>query len=227
MSGDSEIRQEWWSEPLGHLVWLLVTAVCFTLRKRVVGHVEKLFEGQCIVAIWHNRIFTPCFFYRYVIKGRVTMSMLTSASKDGAMLATVAHDYGMRTVRGSSRRRGTEGFIDMIRELEAGVNMCITPDGPKGPIYRCHPGVIKLSSMSGIPVLPVRIHYTSCFRVRSWDRFIIPLPFSRVTLEICEPMSVPPNLTGDDLALYCRRLEDALREDDTVLPLQEKQPDNH
>lgn len=210
----SDIRQKWWSRPLGHIVWFLITLVCVTLRKRVSGDVRMVRENQAIVAIWHNRIFTPCYFYRYIIRGKAKMSMLTSASKDGAMLATVAEDYGMSAVRGSSARRGAEGFMDMVRELRSGKSMCITPDGPKGPIYTCRPGAIKLASLSGIPIVPIRIRYSRCVRVRSWDRFYVPLPFSKVTLEFGDPFSVPAELSSDELAAQCRRLENALRDED-------------
>lgn len=104
--------------------------------------------------------------------------------------------------------------MDMVHELQAGKSMCITPDGPKGPVYCCRPGIVKLASMSGVPIIPIRIHYTACLRVRSWDRFFIPLPFSVVTMELCEPLTVPSELTGDELAAECRRLEAALRDDD-------------
>ncbi len=206
----SEVRQVWWSRPLGNVLWLFITFVCFTLRKRVRGNVERLRETQSIVALWHNNIFVPCYFYRYVIRGKVGMSMLTSASKDGTMLSTVANNYGMRTVRGSGHRRGVVGFIDMLRELKGGMSMCITPDGPKGPRYHCHPGVIKLASMSGLPITPLRFHYGACLRMRTWDRFHVPLPFSRVELEICEQISVPKGLTDEELDSYCAELEKSL-----------------
>lgn len=207
----SETRQKWWTRPLGHIVWLLMTLVCATLRRRVDEKSVFLKKNQAIVALWHNRIFVPCFVYRYVLRGEVPMSMLTSASKDGTMLTTVARDYGMRTVRGSSRRRGAAGFLDMMRELREGCSMCITPDGPKGPRYRCHPGVIKLASMSGVPIVPLRIKYSCAYRVRSWDRFFIPMPFSRVELSTtAEPLCVPPDLSEEELAAWCARLEEAL-----------------
>ncbi|MCH5284267.1 MAG: lysophospholipid acyltransferase family protein [Akkermansiaceae bacterium] len=207
----SETRQKWWTRPLGHIVWLLMTLVCATLRRRVDEKSAFLKKNQAIVALWHNRIFVPCFVYRYVLRGEVPMSMLTSASKDGTMLTTVARDYGMRTVRGSSRRRGAAGFLDMMRELREGCSMCITPDGPKGPRYRCHPGVIKLASMSGVPIVPLRIKYSCAYRVRSWDRFFIPMPFSRVELSTtAEPLCVPPDLSEEELAAWCARLEEAL-----------------
>lgn len=210
----SELRQKWWSRPLGHVAWFCITLVCATLRKRVNAEAKERLSRQSVVALWHNRIFTPCYMYRYVIRGEIPMSMLTSASKDGAMLATVAQNYGMRAVRGSSQRRGAAGFMDMVRELEAGCHMCITPDGPKGPIYKCHPGVIKLASMSGAPILPLRIRFSRCWRAKSWDRFVVPLPFSRVELEVGEPIHVPRELSAEDMADWCARLEKALGNND-------------
>lgn len=211
-----EKRKKWWTAPLGHLVWALITLTCFTLRKRLVIHTPADFPApgsfQCIVSLWHNRVFVPCYFYRYVLQGKkVVMSMLTSASKDGAMLATVAQDYGMRAVRGSSHRRGVAGFMDMIAELKDGCSMCITPDGPKGPLYKCHPGVIKLASKSGLPIIPLRIQYHSFWRInKAWDGFVIPKPFSRVDMHWCKPITVPADLTDEQMQEYCQLLEKAM-----------------
>ncbi len=211
---DTELRKKWWTRPLGHLLWLLITLVCATLRKRVVNTKpgdDSFGKQQFIIALWHNRTFVPCYFYKYVIRGKVPMSMLTSASKDGAMLATVAEDYGMRAVRGSSSRRGVAGFLDMMREVQAGYCMCITPDGPRGPIYRCHPGVIKLASLSGVPIRPINISFSSCWRIgKAWDGFIIPKPFSRVTLQYGEVIRVPRELDDAGRRAYCEKLEQAL-----------------
>ena len=209
-----EKRSKWWTRPLGHLVWMLISSVCLTLRKRVItqGKAEELLgRQQCIIALWHNRTFTPCYVYRYVIKGKVPMSMLTSASKDGALLATVAEDYGMRAVRGSSHRRGVAGFRDMLRELEEGCCMCITPDGPKGPIYKCHPGVIRLASVSGLPILPLCIDIPGCWRIKkAWDGFVIPKPFSRITVTAREPLYVPAELDDETQKEYMARLDGLL-----------------
>ncbi len=200
---------------MGHLVWFFITLICFTLRKKVVledADGKPMGSFQCIIALWHNRVFVPCYVYRYVIKGKkVQMSMLTSASKDGALLATVAKDYGMRAVRGSSRRRGVAGFMDMLRELKDGCSMCITPDGPKGPIYKCHPGVIKLASVSGLPIVPARISYSSYWRIKkAWDGFIIPKPFSRVVVHLAKCIEVPADLTPEQQQEYCEKLNQAL-----------------
>ena len=93
----SELRKKWWTVPVGHLMWFFITLICFTLRKRIIiedAEGKKFGSYQCIIALWHNRVFVPCYVYRYCVKGKkVQMSMLTSASKDGALLATVAKDY--------------------------------------------------------------------------------------------------------------------------------------
>lgn len=200
---------------MGHLVWFFITLICFTLRKKVVledADGKPMGSFQCIIALWHNRVFVPCYVYRYVLKGKkVQMSMLTSASKDGALLATVAKDYGMRAVRGSSRRRGVAGFMDMLRELKDGCSMCITPDGPKGPIYKCHPGVIKLASVSGLPIVPARISYSSYWRIKkAWDGFVIPKPFSRVVVHLAKCIEVPADLTPEQQQEYCEKLNQVL-----------------
>lgn len=205
-----EIRSKWWTRPVGRLAWALITTLCASLRMKVVyqGNAgDVLGKKQCIVALWHNRTFTPCFVYRYKIKGRVPMSMLTSASKDGALLETVAQGYGMRAVRGSSHRRGVAGFRDMLRELEEGCCMCITPDGPKGPVYKCHPGVIRLASVSGLPIIPLCIDIPHCWRIKkAWDGFVIPKPFSRVTVLAKAPLYVPAGLDDELQQEYVEKL---------------------
>lgn len=209
-----ETRSKWWTRPVGHVVWFFITCVCATLRKRIVleaGAGEILGRKQCIIALWHNRTFTPCYVYRYCVDGKVPMSMLTSASKDGALLSTVAGDYGMRTVRGSSHRRGAVGFRDMLRELNEGCCMCITPDGPKGPRYKSRGGVIRLASVSGLPILPLCIDIPSCWRIKkAWDGFVIPKPFSRINVLVKEPLYVPAGIDDDTQKEYMEKLDELL-----------------
>ncbi len=211
----NELRKKWWTRPVGHILWFIITSVCFTLRKRIVFANEDcktiLGDKQCIVALWHNRTFTPCYVYRYVVRGKVPMCVFTSASKDGAMLATVAEDYNMRAARGSSGRRGVAGFRDMMREVEDGCCMCITPDGPKGPRYKCRPGIVRLASLSGLPVLPLSFQFSHYWRIsKAWDGFVIPKPFSRVTIYVNAALTVPRDLDEATESACCRKLEEAL-----------------
>ena len=209
-----EKRSKWWTRPVGHIVWFFITLVCATLRKRIIvrGASQNIVgKKQCIIALWHNRTFTPCYVYRYNIPSSVPMSMLTSASKDGALLSTVAEDYGMTTVRGSSHRRGVAGFRDMLRALETGCCMCITPDGPKGPRYSIRAGVVRLASVSGLPILPLCIDIPNCWRItKAWDGFVIPKPFSRITVLVKEPIYVPADMDDATQAEYVEKLKEAL-----------------
>lgn len=209
-----EKRSKWWTRPLGYIVWFLISAVCVTLRKRVIIQDEArpvLGNKQCILALWHNRVFAPCYMYRHMVKSSLPICLLTSASKDGALLATVAALYGFRAVRGSSHRRGAAGFRDMLREVQDGSSMCITPDGPKGPIYKCRAGVVRLASASGLPILPACVDLANCWRIaRAWDGFAIPKPFSRVTIMVKAPIYVPRNLDDDTQAACLEQLELAM-----------------
>ena len=211
---NNEKRKKWWTAPLGHFLWCVMALLCATLRKRIVsleGPDDKIGDYQCVIALWHNRVFAACHVYRYVVKGRLPMCMLTSASKDGALLATIAKNYGVRAVRGSSHRRGAAGFRDMVREVQDGCMMCITPDGPKGPIYKCHPGAVRLASLSGFPIIPACIEYSSCWRIsKAWDGFIIPKPFSRVTVTWGKKIFVPADITEEQQREYCQILEQAM-----------------
>jgi lysophospholipid acyltransferase (LPLAT)-like uncharacterized protein len=110
--------------------------------------------------------------------------VLTSASRDGAIIAAVMKSFGLRSVRGSSSRRGTAALLALAGTLEAGEDVAVTPDGPRGPRYKLGPGVVFLARQTGAGILPIHIEYSRAVRLRSWDRFMIPLPFAKVRV-IC------------------------------------------
>lgn len=206
----TEKRSKWWTRCAGNLLWAAIQTLCATLRVRTCRENPSDTLGDetpCIVALWHNRTLIPCYIYRK-LRIKRPMCVLTSASKDGALLETVANRYGISAIRGSSGRRGATAFIEMRKYLRNGGNLCITPDGPKGPCYRSHQGIIKLASMTGVPISPVCIDYSSYWRInRTWDRFAIPVPFSKVVMYWKSPLHVPPDLTPEQIDEYCRRLD--------------------
>jgi hypothetical protein len=102
--------------------------------------------------------------------------------------------FGIGAVRGSSSRRAVAALIGMKRALKDGLDVCITPDGPRGPRYGFHAGVIKLAESSGAPIVPIHAVYSSAWRLKTWDRLVIPKPFSRVTVIFDEMLVVPPKL---------------------------------
>ena len=213
---DTELRSAWWSRMLGHILWFVVTPLCITLRKRllIAEGERQLHPGSepVIFAFWHNRCCVPAHFYRYVLKGGTPMCLLTSASKDGAMMEALVSHYGMEAVRGSSNRRGIAAFKELLRVARSGRSICITTDGPKGPIYKSHAGVVKLASLTGLPIVPVCVDMPRCWRAqKAWDKFIVPLPFSRVNLFWGNRITVPKGADDDALAEYLERLDAAMR----------------
>ncbi len=203
-----------WTPLLGNLLWGIIHSICLTLRIRFVCEEPNNTSWKTkpvIVALWHNRTFVPCYIYRK-LGFEPPMCVLTSASKDGALLETVAARYNISAIRGSAHRRGATAFIEMMRYMGNGGSMCITPDGPKGPRYNVHPGVIKLASVSGIPIIPVCIDYSAYQRIsKAWDGYAIPVPFSEVTLSWGKEINVPPHLTDTEMQTYCDLLAKKLQ----------------
>ena len=112
--------------------------------------------------------------------------------------------FGLGAVRGSSSRRGVAALIGLKRALIDGHDVCLTPDGPRGPRYQIQAGFVKLAQASGSPVVPVHVRFSSAWRLKSWDRFVIPKPFSRVVVTFAEAIYVPRDL--DDAAFEKERL---------------------
>jgi lysophospholipid acyltransferase (LPLAT)-like uncharacterized protein len=165
-----------------------------------------------IYTLWHNRIFTiPPIWWR--TGGNIRKAVvLTSASKDGAILARAMAVFDIGSVRGSSSRRAVAGLIGMKRSLKEGLDVCITPDGPRGPRYVFHPGVIKLAESSGAPIVPIHAKYASAWRLKTWDGLVIPKPFSRVTVVFDEMLVVPPKLDEAAFQQHLERIQTILLE---------------
>ena len=141
---------------------------------------------RVIVLIWHNRIFiTPMLKKRFRRKHR--MSGLISPSRDGAWLAAAFKMFDVETIRGSSRRRGAMAVKEMVGAIHGGSDICITPDGPRGPMYSIKKGALKVAELSGAQVMIIRAKYRHYFTIGTWDKFMMPLPFSTVDL-VTEPL---------------------------------------
>ena len=164
---------------------ILVNLLCATLRYKVIdeaGFLGKPLPRPVVILVWHNRILAmPVVFRRYYPK-RKGLLVLTSASRDGAYLSEFVRCFGMGSVRGSSSRRGAAALLDLVRSVEAGFDLCITPDGPRGPRYCLGPGALLLSEKCQVPLMPLLVEYSAFWRFKSWDGFAVPKPFSKVTV---------------------------------------------
>lgn len=133
------------------------------------------------IVLWHNRLFLAAEIVRRYRGGSVPYA-LVSASQDGAWLTAFFSLVGLRTVRGSSSRLGREAATALVEVLRAGSDVGITPDGPRGPCYEMKPGAIIVPRRTGTPLVLVGADFSAAWRLRSWDRFYLPRPFSRVRM---------------------------------------------
>jgi lysophospholipid acyltransferase (LPLAT)-like uncharacterized protein len=175
---------------------ILVNLLCATLRYKVVdeaGFLEKPFPRPVVILVWHNRILAMPAVYRRYYPKRKGILVLTSASRDGAYLSEFVRCFGMGSVRGSTSRRGAAALLDLIRNLEAGFDLCITPDGPRGPRYNLGPGALLLSERCQVPLLPLLVEYSAFWRFKSWDGFAVPKPFCRVTITALPLIKIEPS----------------------------------
>jgi lysophospholipid acyltransferase (LPLAT)-like uncharacterized protein len=144
---------------------------------------ERLTKSDVPVAVvlWHNRLFLSAeFFRRY--RTRRAVHGLVSASKDGAWLAAFYRLIGIVPVRGSSSNFGREAGRVLIEVMRGGHDIGITPDGPRGPMYTVEPGVLVVTRRNQAPMVLMGAEFSRAWRLKSWDRFYIPAPFSRIKM---------------------------------------------
>jgi len=145
-------------------------------------------QGQPVIfCLWHNRLAISMVVHR---RHPRKLAALVSASKDGALLASVLGTFGVEQVRGSSSRRGPQALLELTSHAKRGYDLAITPDGPRGPRYVVQNGIIALAQVTGLPIVPVTCNTQRKICLKSWDRFQIPLPFSRCELILGEPIHV-------------------------------------
>jgi lysophospholipid acyltransferase (LPLAT)-like uncharacterized protein len=177
-----------WKRAIAWVAGGIVRIWCATLHLQADSRARRLMAGTTrptLFVLWHNKLFVAAELSRRLRPSR-PLHGLVSASKDGAWLSAFFESAGLRVVRGSSSRGGREAAAGLVEVLRAGNDAGITPDGPRGPVYVCKPGAVVVARRARARVLIVGLHYENARTVGSWDRFQIPLPFSRFRLTAAE-----------------------------------------
>lgn len=167
----------------------------WTLRFRLEDPYGVLASGPKprIWVVWHNRLASTPVWYERIAKGVGKLYALISASGDGEILATVMADFGIHAIRGSKSRGGEEALRSLLKALQEGNSVVITPDGPRGPLYHLQEGVLKLAEWSGVEVVPIDFKLSCQIELKTWDRLRIVLPFARSVMLIRQPFQSPIN----------------------------------
>jgi len=187
--------------PWYHWAWVWVVALALrlwlaTLRVRVnIPRIDDS-KGPFVLLLWHDRLFvSPLIVHRYMNR---PVTALISTSKDGGWLVAFFRMMGIKAVRGSSSKRGAAALVALTRAVRAGDHAGVTPDGPKGPRRECKAGAVALAKLTGRPFMILGIDCKSSWHTRSWDRFSMPKPFSRVDLTFVE-VPCPSRDEADEL----------------------------
>jgi lysophospholipid acyltransferase (LPLAT)-like uncharacterized protein len=164
-------------------------ALARTWRIRVVNesylHDLRRSERPFIFSLWHGQLLPLLWHHR----GQGVV-ILISEHRDGELVARAAESLGYGLIRGSSTRGADRALISLVRELKSGREVAITPDGPRGPSESFASGALVAAQRSDSFILPVAASADRVWRLRSWDRFIIPKPFARVTIAYATPTKV-------------------------------------
>lgn len=196
-----------------NLAYFTITLISKTLRLKIIG-ARPIIEGKksgenYIFAFWHNNFFIMPYYYIKKL-GKYPISVLTSLSKDGEYISHLLHKFGFTTARGSSSYKGETGLRILIRELEKGNDVAVTPDGPRGPRHIVQTGIITLASISGCSIVPVGYTVQSKKILNTWDRFIIPYPFSMGVFTAADPIHVPKDISDYEKEGLRQKLEQIL-----------------
>lgn len=184
--------------------YVLIRSLAATLRKRHI-HPENIeTPPQYIIVFWHAQLLLMLHsrFRRPIV-------VMSSQHRDAEYIVRVYERYGVECVRGSSTRGGTTALRGFIQKAKAGRNLVFTPDGPKGPARIVKEGVIAAARMTGLPLVPVAFAARRKKLLRSWDRMIVPYPFSRALYLYGEPIVVPRDGDAEEWRL---KLETTLNE---------------
>ena len=181
------------------IVWALLSIVGRTWRFEIIAEegVVPVREGQKagpeIYCFWHQCVL-PCAFY---FRGSGAV-ILISQSFDGELITRILRLFGFDAVRGSSSRGAREGLLGLAHVIDSGRTAIFTADGPRGPIYQTKMGPIKLAQMTGAPIGAFHLEPQKAWTMRSWDRFLVPRPFTRVCVSWAQWTQVPADLPTEE-----------------------------
>ena len=187
--------------PVSWLAAVIIRLLGLTVRCRIedrCGLLRGEIDQPVIWIFWHNRVLLMPYFARTACPDREIV-VLVSPSNDGEIIARLLRGFGYGAVRGSSNKRPAAALRELARILGAGMDVAIAPDGPRGPRYRFQTGAIKLAQLSQCSLMAVHVEYDRAWRLKTWDGFLIPKPFSRATLVLAALVPVARELSRSEL----------------------------
>ena len=197
------------------LSWLAasyIAFVCKTCRWQFVGYEPvnaKLDAGKTfIVCFWHGRMGLMLHAWPH----RTPIYILISAHGDGRLISQVISRFGIHTISGSSRKKGAQALANVLDVLKKGGVVGFTPDGPRGPRYHVAPGVVGAARLAQVDIFPASFATSHHRKLKSWDEFYIPFPFSRAAIVVGDPIEHPKSADETEIARVTQLVENGLND---------------
>lgn len=195
------------------ILWLLSKLLKLTYRYKYINENNindaiKFSNGKGhILALWHQNLFNTL-----LANTHLRHAAIISPSKDGDLLAYTVEKLGNHTVRGSSSRGGISALIELKKQIESGMPVSITVDGPRGPSKEVKQGIIALTKSTECFILPLVCIPEKFWTLNSWDKFRVGKPFSKAIVNYGEPFSIPKSITKDQFENYKKEIQKKLDE---------------
>lgn len=194
--------------------------VFFWFRSLQITKLPERPPSDTVLIFWHKHIFAVIAYLSNFSREQ-SITALVSASEDGKLLQTLLSAFHFKIIEGSSSEGGYRSLLSLQEELVSGTTVLITPDGPKGPVGKLKSGVIQLARYSGKPIVCVHAQYQTWWELKSWDRAIIPKPFTRCELIFSDPFFINRNASEFEQSELRNKLEASLDGDQTCRRMEE------
>jgi len=204
------MRTMTWKRKLGYtiirpIVKFIISLFWWTCRvEKIIGdeHTQKLLEkgGPIIPCYWHQMHIFGSWYMRKLQKRGLKIGFLVSPSVDGEVPAKIVESWGAVAIRGSSNRTGARALKDMYNTIvKDKISPVTTSDGPTGPVHKFKQGAILLAQLTQSPMLPIAYTASRYWELKTWDKFIIPKPFSRIIIAVGEPHNISKKLNAEEM----------------------------
>jgi lysophospholipid acyltransferase (LPLAT)-like uncharacterized protein len=191
--------------------WWRTCRIEFEGEQRVKDLVAE--HGSILPVCWHQHLLLAS---RWAVTGRIPgmkVGFLISPSRDGNAPSTLGEWYGAAVIRGSSTHTGPQAMRTMYKQIrDQQLSPFITPDGPKGPRFEFKGGAIALAQLSGVPVVPIAFAAKRAWIMRTWDKFVLPWPFTRVVLQVGEPFMPPRKASAEEMQQMQLQMADRMHD---------------
>tara|TARA_B100001175_G_scaffold296785_1_gene285984 strand:- start:491 stop:1153 length:663 start_codon:yes stop_codon:yes gene_type:complete len=196
---------------LGFIIFIITKFIFTSIRWKCLDISNKnlIYNSKkpYIFCCWHNKLFLGPYFLPKHFK----INALQSSHSDGMMTAILFKLMKINIIFGSSKKEGSKAFFNMVKSIKKGESVAITPDGPKGPREKVKDGIIKLAQVTGAPIIPLVWFTNKNKKLDSWDKFVIPYPFSKGNYVFGKAIFVNRKLNQNELKQKKQSVEDTLK----------------